>query len=114
MVLQESSGEKSTDGQPCCEFGTTLLGEECQGPGEIRYGGLLLCEPHAELLRLEDRTQSLLTIVFRMDERIERSGISRAADDVFLRHVRLERDEAVAALRAMRTQIRSARKEVLE
>jgi hypothetical protein len=48
-----------------------------------------------------------------MDERIERSGISQAADDAFLRHVRLERDEALAALGEMRAKIRSARK-VLE
>jgi hypothetical protein len=49
-------------------------------------------------------------MVFRMDERIERSGSSQAEDDALLRHVRHERDEAVAALRVMRTQIRSARK----
>jgi hypothetical protein len=113
MVPQESSGEHSADAQSRCEFGNTPLGEDCQEFGDFRYGELLLCEPHAELLRLEDRAQALLTLVSRMNERMERSGISQAADDVFLRHVRLERDEAVAALREMRAKIRSARK-VLE
>jgi hypothetical protein len=113
MVPQESSREHSADVQPRCEFGTAHTGEECQESGDFRYGKLLLCGPHAELLRLEDRAQALLTLVSRMDERIERSGSSQAADDVFLRHVRLEREEAEAALRQMRAKIRSTRK-VLE
>ena len=113
IVLQDSPDEHSTDGQPRCEFGTTLLGEVCQNPGDFRYGELLLCEPHAKLLRLEDQVEALLNTVSRMDRWMEESGSSQAADEEFIGRVRHERDEAVTALRVMRAQIRIARK-VLE
>jgi hypothetical protein len=109
MVLQESPGEQSTDGQPRCEFGTALLGEECQHPGEIRYAGLLLCEPHAELLRLEHRAEAVLGSVFRMDEWLEENRGS-SSDEEFMGRIRREREEAVEALRLIRAQIRDARK----
>jgi hypothetical protein len=108
-VLQHSPGEHSTDGQPRCEFGTTLSGQECQNSGELRYGGLLLCRPHARLLQLEDRAEEMLKTVFRMDQWMEENG-SPVADEEFVGRVRHEREEAVAALRVMCAQIRSARK----
>ena len=111
-MLQQSPDEHSTDGHPRCEFGTALSGQECQYSGELRYGGLLLCGPHARLLRLEDRAEEMLNTVFWMDQWMEENG-SSAADEEFVGRVRHEREEAVAALRVMRAQIRSARK-VLE
>jgi hypothetical protein len=42
------------------EIAKTILDEECERPGEVRYGGMLLCEPHAELLGLELRAEALL------------------------------------------------------
>ena len=86
-----------------------LLGEECQNPGDFRYGELLLCEHHAELLQLEDRAEAVLGSVFRMDEWLEENGES-SSDEKFLGRIRHEREEAVAALRLIRTQIRDARK----
>jgi hypothetical protein len=98
-----------------CEIDKTLSGEEgeCHNPGEVRYGEALLCEAHATLLKLQDRTEAVLGSVFRMDEWLEtnasRNG-SASADEEFVGRIRYERDEAVAALRPMRGQIRSARK----
>jgi hypothetical protein len=51
----------------------------------------------------------MLGTVFRMDELLEGNG-SPSADEELVRRVQHERDEAVAALRLLREQIRSARK----
>jgi hypothetical protein len=99
--------------QPRCAIAKTILDEECERPGEVRYGGVLLCAPHAELLGLEDRAQALLGSVFLMDEWMEENG-STAADDEFVGRIRREREEAVKALRLTRAQLRSARKALSE
>ena len=99
-----------------CEIAKTLSGGEdgeCHNPGEVRYREALLCEAHATLLKLQHRAQVVLGSVFRMDEWLEtnasRNG-SASAEEEFVGRIRYERDEAVAALRPMRGQIRSARK----
>ena len=92
-----------------CEIAKTILDEECERPGEVRYGGMLLCGPHAELLGLEHQAEALLGSVFRMDEWMEENG-STAADDEFVGRIRREREEAVGALRRTRAHIRTARK----
>jgi hypothetical protein len=40
--------------EPRCEFERTLKGEYCGERSEVRLEGLLLCEHHAEQLRLEE------------------------------------------------------------
>jgi hypothetical protein len=100
--------------QPRCEIEKTPLEGECQRPGEVRYKGMiLLCGPHATLLLLEDRAQAVLGSVFQMDEWLEENG-SSGADEECLGRIQHEREEALAALRHIRVQIRSARKEVLQ
>ena len=74
---------------------------------------LLMCGPHAALLQLEERAQAVLGSVFQMDEWLEGNG-SSGADEEYLGRIRHEREEALAALRHIRVQIRSARKEVLQ
>ena len=96
--------------QPHCEIdNSSLLGAECQDPGEVLYRGALLCGSHAALLGLEDRAEALLNSVFRMDEWMEGSG-ELPADEEFVGRIRHERDEAVGALRLIRGQLRTARK----
>ena len=94
-----------------CEADKTLLGEGerggCQNPGEVLYGGALLCVPHATLLGLEDRAEAVLHRVFRMDEWLEGKG-SVSSDEEFVGRVRHERAEAVAVLRLVREQIRNS------
>ena len=113
MHREEADGNSSLS-QPRCEIEKTPLEGECQRPGEVRYKGLILvCGPHAALLQLEDRAEAVLRSVFQMDEWLEENG-SSGADEESLGRIRHEREEAVAALRLTRVQIRSARKEVLQ
>jgi hypothetical protein len=110
MPTEDEADGNTPVSQPRCHVEQTLLGGgECERPGEVRYKGTLLCGPHATLLGLEDRAEVLLASVFRMDEWMEENG-SSATDEEYLGRVRHEREEAVAALRLTRTQIRSARK----
>ena len=113
MRREEADGNSPLS-QPRCEIEKTPLEGECQRPGEVRYKGmLLLCGPHAALLQLEDCAEAVLGSVFRMDEWLEENG-SSGADEEYLGRIRHEREEALAGLRLIRVQIRSACKEVLQ
>ena len=113
MRREEAAGNSPLS-QPRCEIEKTPLEGECERPGEVRYKGIVLvCGPHAALLQLEDRAEAVLGSVFQMDEWLEENG-SSGADEEYLGRIRHEREEAVAALRLIREQIRSARKEALQ
>ena len=113
MRREEAAGNSPLS-QPRCEIEKTPLEGECQRPGEVRYKGILLvCGPHAALLQLEDRAEAVLGSVFQMDEWLEENG-SSGADEEYLGRIRHEREEALAALRLIRVELRSARKEVLQ
>jgi hypothetical protein len=113
MRREEADGN-SLLSQPRCEIEKTPLEGECERPGEVRYKGtLLVCGPHAALLQWEDRAEAVLGSVFQMDKWLEENG-SSGADEEYLGRIRHEREEALAALRLIRVQIRSARKEVLQ
>jgi hypothetical protein len=43
------------EGEYWCEFESTLKGEYCGKRGHVSLDGLLLCETHAQRLRLEER-----------------------------------------------------------
>jgi hypothetical protein len=111
----EVDDDNSVISKPHCEIEKTLSGGgECQNLGEVLYRGALLCRSHAALLELEDKAETALGSVFKMDEWLEdkawgRNG-STSADEEFVGRIRYERDEAIDALRLMRGQIRSARK----
>src|SRR5215213_8209180 len=114
--MPREADDNSAISQPNCEIAKALSGGEegeCHNPGEVRYRGALLCEAHATLLKLEDRAQAVLGSVFRMDEWMEANASgngSASADEEFVGRIQHERDEAAAALRPIREQIRSARK----
>ena len=113
MRPEEAAGNSPLS-QPRCEIEKTPLEGECQRPGEVSYKGMILvCGPHAALLQLEDRAEAVLGSVLRMDEWLQQNG-SSGADEEYLGRIRHEREEASAALRHIRVQIRSARKEVLQ
>ena len=111
---READDDNTVISQPNCEIDRALSGEgECQDSGEVRYRGALLCKAHAALLKLHDRAEAVLDSIFRMDEWMEGNGSrngSASADEEFVGRIRYERAEAVAALRPMHEQIRSARK----
>ena len=104
-----------THGQPGlalqhrCEFGEPLLEVvECQRPGEVLYRVRLLCVPHAKLLKLRDRADTLLDRVFRADEWLEDD--QNLANQEGAEHVRRERGEAVVQLRITRIELMAASK----
>jgi hypothetical protein len=77
--------------------------------GRSPLRGTLLCKPHAALLGLEVRAAALLNSVFLLDEWMEENG-SSSSDEEFVGRIRHEREEAAAALRLTRAQLRGARK----
>jgi hypothetical protein len=114
---READDDNSVISQPKCEIARALSGGEegeCRNPGEVRYRDALLCEAHATLLKLQDRSQAVLDSVFRMDEWMDENRGNRngsiSADEEFVGRVQHERDDALGALRQIREQIRSARK----
>ncbi len=109
MRPEEAADGNTIISQPRCEIEKTMLDEECERPGEVRYGGVLLCGPHTELLGLEERAEALLSSVFLMDEWMEENG-NAAVDDEFVGRIKREWEEAVGALQLTRAQLRSARK----
>jgi hypothetical protein len=107
MRTEEADDHAAVSSQPRCEIAKAFLEEECQKPGKRYYRGMLVCSPHAELLELEDRAEALVGSVFWMDEWMEENG-SSGAEEEFVVRIRRERDEARAALRLTRAQLRSA------
>jgi len=94
--------------QPRCEHGKTLFSEgECQGTGEAQLDGRVLCVPHAELLRLEAREETLLGTVFEMDKWLDNPN--NREDQLRWRRVLHQRDEVVEQLRSNRTLIEAHR-----
>jgi hypothetical protein len=45
--------------QPRCQIAKTILDKVCEKPGEVRYGGMLLCGLHAGLPGLELRAEGM-------------------------------------------------------
>jgi hypothetical protein len=84
------------EGQDWCEFERTLKGEYCTENGEVRLDGLMLCNRHAGLLRLEERMaywKAMLAHVELWSGEARRRG---RADVVRL--LEIERARASAAL----------------
>ena len=103
MALEDTNVH-TTEVQPHCEFGKTLFLEgECQRTGEVQLDGSLLCVPHAELLRLEVRENTLLGTVFEMDKWLDNPD--NREDQLHWRRVLHQRDEVVEQLRVNRTLI---------
>jgi hypothetical protein len=100
-----------TDQQPRCEIGKVLTSEgKCRRIGEVHLDGRLLCVLHAELLRWEDRSETLLGTVFMMDQWLE--STDGEADELRVRRVERERNEVVEELRFNRTRISLIRDEL--
>ena len=103
MALEDTNNQ-TTEEQSRCEHGKTLLSEgECQRTGEVQLDGSRLCVPHAELLRLEVQSSTLLGTVFEMDKWLDNP--SNRADELRWRRLMHERDEAVEQLRVNRNLI---------
>jgi hypothetical protein len=112
-VALEATTEQSADQQPRCEMGKVRKAEgECLRPGEVHVDGRVLCARHAELLRLEDHSETLLGLVFEMDQWLE--SVDGQADELGVRRAEHHRNELVEQMRSNRTQIGLIRDELRE
>ena len=94
MSSEEEANEQFAEQQTRCEIGKILIVEgECQRLGEVQLDGSLLCVAHAELLRLQDRSEALLGEVFQMDEWLE--SVDGEADVLRVQRAEHHRNELV-------------------
>jgi hypothetical protein len=112
-VSSENTNKQFTDQQPRCEIGKTLIAEgECRRLGEVQLDGSVLCVHHAELLRLEDRSETMLGKVFEMDQWLD--SVDGEADELRVRRAEHHRNELVEQFRFNRTRISLIRDELLK
>jgi hypothetical protein len=84
------------EGQYWCEFERTLKGEYCTQNGEVRLDGLMLCNRHAGILRLEERMAYWQAMVAHVELWSGEARSRGRADVVSL--LEIERARASAAL----------------
>jgi hypothetical protein len=112
-VSPEDPNEQVADQQPRCDIGKVLIAEgACQRLGEVQLDGSLLCVAHAELLRLEERSEALLGKVFEMDQWLE--SVDGEAGELRVRRAEHHRNELVEQLRFDRARIQIIRDELLK
>jgi hypothetical protein len=112
-VAPEDANEQSTDQQSRCEIDKILTEEgECRRLGEVQFDGSLLCVSHAELLKLKGRSETMLGVVFEMDQWLE--GVDGQAEELRVRRIEHQRNEVVEQFRVDRTQIGFIRDELLK
>jgi hypothetical protein len=113
-VAQEvDTNEKSANQQPRCEIDKILTAEgKCLRLGEVQLDGRLLCVSHAELLRLKDRSETMLGTVFEMDQWLE--SVDGEADELGVRRIEHQRNEIVEQLRFDSLRIGLIRDELLK
>jgi hypothetical protein len=112
-VSSENIDKLFTDQQPRCEIATIHIAEgECQRLGEVQLNGSLLCVSHAELLRLEEGSETMLGKVFEMDQWLD--SVDGQADELRVRRAEHHRNELVEQLRFNRARIQIIRDELLK
>ena len=113
MTREVDTNEQSADQQSRCEIGNILTAEgECRRLGEVQLDGRLLCVCHAELLRMKDRSETMLGTVFEMDKWLE--SVDGEADELRVRRIEHQRNEVVEQLRFDSLRIRLTRDELLK
>jgi hypothetical protein len=112
-VSSENIDKLFTDQQPRCEIATIHIAEgECQRLGEVQLNGSLLCVSHAELLRLEEGSETMLGKVFEMDQWLD--SVDGQADELRVRRAEHHRNELVEQLRFNRARIQIIHDELLK
>ena len=104
MVQEADTNEQSADQQSRCEIDWIRIAEgECLRPGEVHLDGSVLCVSHAELLRLENHCETMLSEKFEMDQWLE--SVDSQADELGVRRAEHHRDDLVEQIRFNRTHI---------
>lgn len=109
MPVKESKDHRNDpwpNSWPSCEFGETLLGAWCTERGVVKIGGTLLCVSHATLVGLENRWKTLLHMVLGLDGRLK--SAEAGPDELLVRRLRYQRDEAVEQLSITGGQLEAA------
>ncbi len=107
------TNEQFTDQHPRCEIGKIHIAQgECRRLGEVQLDGSLLCALHADLLNLENRSETMLGKVFEMDQWLD--STDGEADELRVRRAEHHRNELVEQLRFNRTRIGLIRDELLK
>src|SRR3954451_20972139 len=91
VVQEVDTNEQSADQQSRCEIDKKRQAEgECLRPGEVQLDGSVLCVSHAELLRLEDHSETMLGEKFEMDQWLE--SVDGQADELDVKRAEYHRD----------------------
>ena len=113
MAQEVDAKEQSAAEQPRCEISKVREAEGgCLRPGEVRLEGKVLCVRHAELLRLEDHSETKLREVFEMDQWLE--SVDGQADELRVRRAEHHRNDLVDQVRSNRRRIELIRDELLK
>jgi hypothetical protein len=112
VVQAVDTDEHSASQQSRCEIGKIRKAEgECLMLGEVPLDGSVLCLRHAELLRLEDNSETMLGEVFEMDQWLE--SIDAQPDELRVRRAEHHRDDLVEQIKFNRWLVELIRAELL-
>jgi hypothetical protein len=107
------TNKQSADQQSRCEIGEIRKAEGgCLRPGEVQLDSKVLCPRHAELLRLEDYSETMLGEVFEMDQWLE--SVDGQADELRVRRAEHHRNDLVEQIRFNRWLVQLIRDELLK
>jgi hypothetical protein len=110
---ENDTNEQFADQQPRCEIGKIHIAEgECRRLGEVQLDGSVLCVRHAELIRLEEHSETMLGKVFEMDQWLD--SVDGKADELRVRRAEHHRNELVEQLRFNRARIQIIRDKLLK
>jgi len=113
VVQKVDAKEQSADQQPRCGIDKIREAERaCMRLGKVHLDGSVLCVRHAELLRLEDHSESILGEVFEMEQWLE--SVDGRADESRVRRAEHHRNDLVEQIRSNRTRIELIRDELLK
>ena len=112
MVQEVDTNEQSASQQHRCEIGKIREAEgECLRPGEVQLNSSVLCSRHAELLRLEDHSETMLGEVFEMDQWLE--SIDGEVDELRVRRAEHHRNDLLEQIKFNRWLVELIRAELL-
>lgn len=93
-----------------CESSTTLMGAPCEAPGEVRYAGVCVCLNHALLLALDERADTLMSLVLSLDRFAETPEVR--ADELRWRRLKHQIKDTEYQLRISRLELDLARMQI--
>ena len=100
LMLQTISPDipngSDTEHRSRCEVGRTLRGGQCELPGEIEFGGALLCARHAKQAEIYERIDLLHGIVLSLEVCLRTLSLRRNRNRTLL--LRRQRARAIREL----------------